>query len=67
MSTELFLKLSEVQSEVPFSRSQIYALIADDKFPKPIKLSQRSSAWLKSEIDEWKAARIAERDEGVAA
>ncbi|WP_144139643.1 MULTISPECIES: helix-turn-helix transcriptional regulator [Providencia] len=36
-----------------------YKLILDGEFPKPIKLG-RSSRWLKSEVENWLQARIAE-------
>ncbi|EMH8208204.1 MULTISPECIES: helix-turn-helix transcriptional regulator [Morganellaceae] len=36
-----------------------YKLIQDGEFPKPIKLG-RSSRWLKSEVENWLQARIAE-------
>ncbi|MCG5275824.1 AlpA family transcriptional regulator [Providencia rettgeri] len=36
-----------------------YKLIQDGEFPKPIKLG-RSSRWLKSEVESWLQARIAE-------
>ncbi|OZS66365.1 hypothetical protein CHI96_09375 [Proteus mirabilis] len=36
-----------------------YKLIQDGEFPKPIKLG-RSSRWLKSEVEDWLQARIAE-------
>lgn len=44
------------------SRSGIYALIASNKFPKPVKLG-RASARLRSEVLAWVNARIVERDE----
>ena len=52
------LRLAEVRSRVPYSRSTIYQLIAQSKFPKPINLGGRAVAWIESEIDEWIAARI---------
>lgn len=36
-----------------------YKLIQEGRFPKPIKLG-RSSRWLKSQVDAWLQARIAE-------
>lgn len=39
-----------------------YKLIQEGQFPKPIKLG-RSSRWLKSEVDTWLKARIAESRE----
>ena len=32
------------------------------RFPKPIKLGKRGSAWLVSEVDAWLQSRIDERD-----
>jgi prophage regulatory protein len=40
-------------------KSAIAALIAEGKFPSPIKLSSRRNVWLKSEILSWQLGRIA--------
>ena len=40
-----FGRLPDVQRLVPLSRSRLYELIADGRFPAPIKLSDRASAW----------------------
>ena len=53
-------------AETTFSRSHIYALIQKGEFPKPIKLSERSSAWLASEVHEWIESKIQQRDEEAA-
>lgn len=40
--------------------------VAEKRFPAPIKLSPadtgRAKGWLANEVDDWLAARIAERD-----
>jgi prophage regulatory protein len=51
--TERLLRLVEVRTRIPYSRSTIYQLIAQSKFPKPISLGGRAVAWLESDIDEW--------------
>jgi prophage regulatory protein len=61
-----FLRLTEVRNRVPYSRSTIYQLIAQGKFPKPINLGARAVAWLESDIDEWIAARIDNSRTGVS-
>jgi len=53
-----FLRLAEVRNRVPYSRSTIYQLITQGRFPKPINLGARAVAWLESDIDEWIAARV---------
>jgi prophage regulatory protein len=56
------LKLKEVIQKTSLARASIYRLIAEGKFPKQIKLSERSAGWLESEINDWLTNRIAERD-----
>ena len=48
------------------SRSHLYALAEKGEFPKQIKLSERSSAWVESEVQEWIDTRIAQRDQEAA-
>ena len=61
-----FLRLSGVRERVPYSRSTIYQLVAQGKFPKPISLGGRAVAWLESDIDAWIEARIASGRAGVS-
>ena len=53
-----FLRLSDVKLITGLSRSQIYLLISKCEFPKQIKLSEKASAWLQSEICEWMEFRV---------
>lgn len=48
-----FIRLKEVLAICGKSRTSIYEAIKDGKFPAPVKLGGRSSAWIKSEIHEW--------------
>jgi prophage regulatory protein len=52
------LRLPQVVARVGLSRATIYSLIGKGLFPKPIPLSQRSVAWLDSEIDGWISNKI---------
>lgn len=52
------IKLSIVIATTGLSGSSIYRLAAQGLFPKPIKLSSRSSGWIDSEIDSWIESRI---------
>ena len=61
------LKLSEVKLITALSGSTIYRLISQGDFPKQIKLSERSSGWLQSEVEQWLQERIdASRDDVFA-
>jgi prophage regulatory protein len=53
-----FLRLVEVRTRIPYSRSTIYQLIAQSKFPRPFNLGGRAVAWLESDIDAWIEARV---------
>lgn len=60
------LKLKTVTEITGISRSYIYALAQKGQFPKPVKLTERSSAWVASEIQDWIESRIQARDMEVA-
>jgi prophage regulatory protein len=60
------LKIPEVRAKTGLSRSHLYALAQNGEFPKPVKLSERSSAWVESEVDGWIEERIAQRDQEAA-
>ncbi len=56
------LRISEVRRLTGLSDSAIYRSVQRSTFPRPLKLSERSSAWVESEVRGWIAARIEERD-----
>ena len=60
------LKVTEVAIYINTCKSQVYKLVQQDKFPKPIKIGERGSAWLVSEVDAWLQSRVDLRDEEVA-
>ncbi len=57
-SSDSLIRLPDVQRMTGLGRSQIYALAKKDRFPRPVKLSERCSAWVSSEVAAWIAARI---------
>ena len=59
---DLFIRLPEVMQRVGLSKSQVYKLIAEDQFPKPVKVSQRISCWVVTEVDTWIKNQIQCRD-----
>lgn len=63
MNNYVLLSYSDLRTKkgIPFSRVHLWRLIRDGKFPKPIELSKSRSAWIESEIDDWIAAKAAER------
>ena len=54
-------RIPAVLSRTGLSRSSLYALVARGEFPRPVKLSARSVAFLSDEINGWIAERAAAR------
>ena len=59
-------KVKQVAEEINVSVPQVYKLVSLGRFPKPIKLGERGSGWLTTEIDAWLQSRVDARDEEVA-
>ena len=65
---EIFVRESGRREVTGVPTSTWYELMENGNAPKPVKIGPRSVAWLRSELTEWQAARIAERDvQGQAA
>ena len=60
------IKLKTVMEITGLSRSHTYALAQRGEFPKPVKLTERSSAWVQAEVLDWIESRINQRDMEVA-
>ena len=52
---------------IKFTKQHIDRLIRQGKFPRPIKIGANTNAWISSEIDEYVAERVTQRDEAFAA
>ena len=50
-SPEKLLRLNVVLSRGPISRSAWYQGVKDGKFPPPIKLGPKTSAWRESDVN----------------
>ena len=57
---ENLMRLPEVIKLTGFRRSQIYRLVNIGEFPKQVKISSKSVAWLESELEEWMDKKIQE-------
>jgi predicted DNA-binding transcriptional regulator AlpA len=58
-----YLRLREVCERVGVGTSTIYKMMATGAFPKQVKLSLRTAAWIESEVEAFMNARIAARDQ----
>jgi len=57
---EVFLTLPEVCASIRLQKSWINEAIQRGDFPAPIHLTSRNTVWIESQVEDWKAARIAE-------
>ena len=63
MSALKFLSVEDLYAKgIGFSRQHRHRLIHDGKFPTPVKIGAATNAFVETEIDEWIAQKIAERD-----
>lgn len=65
MHIQNILRMEQVARVVSLHPATIYRRIASNTFPRPIPLGDKAVGWLESEIAEWQAARINERDTGA--
>ena len=58
------IRLPETLAKTGLSRTRLYEAVAAGTFPKPAKLGPdaRAIGFLEAEIDEWIAARLADRE-----
>jgi prophage regulatory protein len=54
-----FIRLRELVKRVPVAKSTVWKWVEDGKFPRPVKLSQRVTAWPVASIEQWEAERQA--------
>jgi prophage regulatory protein len=52
-----FLRMRAVTHMTGLGRSTIYRLVAQDKFPSPVRLANRAVAWRRSDLERWSEAR----------
>lgn len=53
-----FLRLPEVKAVTGLSKTSLYALIKERRFPAPVRLGPRAVAWVRSEVRQWALERV---------
>jgi prophage regulatory protein len=61
MFTQKLIRLKDVIRITSLSKSQVYALIAEHKFVRQVKIG-RSSRWPLDAVNAWADARVAESE-----
>jgi prophage regulatory protein len=54
------IRLPEVLERVALKKTAVYKLMAEEEFPRPVKLGS-ASAWVEAEIEEWISERMTAR------
>ncbi|WP_415519299.1 MAG: helix-turn-helix transcriptional regulator [Desulfovibrio aminophilus] len=52
-----FLRDKQILFFVPVCRATLWAWTKEGRFPKPVKLGPRTTAWRAEDVREWLAAR----------
>lgn len=53
MSNQKLLRIKDVVDKTGISRTKVYLLIQEGKFPAPIKLGERVALWPEAAVDQW--------------
>lgn len=53
----VFLRMTAVIQLTGLCRSTIYRLVAQDKFPSPVRIANRAIAWRKMDVERWSVGR----------
>lgn len=56
-----FIKLEMVKSRTGLSKSSIYLMMKEGRFPQNIGIGKRAVAWVEYEIQQWIDSRIQTR------
>ena len=63
MHNRIIWRLPDVMAQTGLSRSTIYSLVSQQKFPKQINLGPRAVGWVACEVADWIEERVnASRD-----
>jgi prophage regulatory protein len=53
----VLVRMPAVVRMTALGRSTIYRLMAEDKFPSPVRLAKRAVAWRRIDLEQWSAGR----------
>jgi len=54
----IFIRRKALEAKLGLSCSTIYAMMAADKFPRPIKIGRRAVGWRNTDIQEWVLSKV---------
>ena len=57
-----FIRIKQVAEMTSLAQSSIYRLVKEGKFPKQVKIAERSARWIESEVLDYINKKIEDRD-----
>lgn len=51
------MRRQEVQQVCGISRSLLYSMVAERRFPQPFRINERAVGWREADVREWLASR----------
>ncbi len=57
LPTTGYIRIVDLVKFIPLSKNSIWRLSKTGKFPKPVKLSEKCTAWKCEAVHEWLASR----------
>ena len=54
---QTIIKLPELVERTKISRAAVYAMIARNEFPRPVRLGRRAVGWRVDDVEAWIEAR----------
>ena len=57
MSEPILLRRQQVEALIGVSRSALYAMMADNRFPRPLQISTRAVRWKRTDVMAWIESR----------
>lgn len=59
LTSTQFIRLPQVKEMTCLSKSSIYRLMDDGDFPKQVALGARSVVWVRAQVEDWCAEKVA--------
>ena len=61
--TKKVIRRGEVEARIGLACSTIYAMMADGKFPRPVKIGRRAVGWIEEDVNNWLSNKITQQSE----
>lgn len=67
MQAQIIYRPRDMKALTGLGSTTLWEMVARGDFPRPIRLGKQAVGWTDHDVAEWQAARLAERDQQVAA